>query len=118
MSEFVQMLAKVSVGSHWMDSQCFSSLLATDRRCMRESIVSNIVSTIQLLFTTSACPASQPSRVRRGIETHTHTLRDLLHLFCLLEVLPVLKPPVNPACQSVGTWLPRLASSQKQRNKS
>lgn len=32
MSEFVQMLAKVSVGSHWMDSQCFSSLLATDRR--------------------------------------------------------------------------------------
>lgn len=42
---------------------------------MSQGIVSNIVSTIQLLFTTSACPASQPSKKKQGIESgkrHTH----------------------------------------------
>lgn len=100
-----------SAASGWTDRV---SPASTDRRCMRESIVSNIVSTIQLLFTTSACPASQPSRVRRGVETHTHALGDVLHLFCLLEVLPVLKPPVNPACQAVGTRLPREQPKAKE----
>lgn len=58
-----------------MGNVCYS-LLATVRVCTREGIVSNIVSAIQLLFTTSACPASQPSKERqrreRGINTHTH----------------------------------------------
>lgn len=106
------MLVKVSVGSHWMDSQCFSSLLATDRRCMRESIVSNIVSTIQLLFTTSACPASQPSRVRRGIETHTHTHTQR----CAAFILPArgaacVKAPGEP---SVSVCWYMAAASRKQ----
>lgn len=81
-----------------------------DRGCMREGIVSNIVSIIQLLFTTSACPASQPSREKQGIEREklARTHIDILHL----------KPPVNPVCQSVGTWPARLAGSQQQRNKS
>ena len=73
-----------------------------------EGIVSNIVSTIQLLFTTTACPTSQTSKEKLGIESvkrerNRYTDIYTLHLFCLLLVMPVLMPLVNPVCQSAGT---------------
>lgn len=78
----------------------FYSLLATVRVCAREGIVSNIVSAIQLLFTTSACPASQRAKERqrreRGISTRTymcHIYAVYAALISTVLVLPVLNPP-------------------------
>lgn len=64
---------------------------------MREGIVSNIVSIIQLLSTTSACPASQPSREKRGIEIgkrerHTHTQRYTAFILSALGAACVKAP--------------------------
>ncbi len=90
---------------------------------MREDIVSNIVSTIQLLFTTSACPASQPSKEKQGIEsgkrarkthtrTHTHTHTHTYTAF----ILPALgaacvKAPGEP---SVSVCWYMAGASRKQ----
>lgn len=63
-----------------MGSVCYS-LLATARVRAREGIVSNIVSAIQLLFTTSACPASHPSKERQPREGGVSTRTYMYHIY-------------------------------------
>lgn len=104
-----------------MGNVCYS-LLATVRVRAREGIVSNIVSAIQLLFTTSACPASQPSTERQeregGISTRTymyHIYTVYAALFSLVSVLPVLNPPGEHAmsvCQYVAGNSNKTANSE------
>lgn len=66
---------------------------------MREVIVSNIVSTIQLLFTTSACPASQPSKEKQGIESGKRERKIHTHAAFILPALGAacVKAPGEPS---------------------
>lgn len=101
-----------------MGSVCYS-LLATARVRAREGIVSNIVSAIQLLFTTSACPAFQPSKERQPREGGMSTRTYMCHIYAVyaalsssVSVLPVLNPPGEHACQYVAGNSHKTANSE------
>lgn len=119
-----QSSVKMSVITHLRDGFCFCCLIQQIVDLLKEileDIVGNVVRYIQLLSTTSAFPASQKHGKESGKGKKKTIQHITAHVFIYIlpsKVQPVLKPPVNPACQFVGTWLPRLASSRKQRNKS